>query len=147
MVAQSVAARVLYGTGCLKWFARAALLEAAANVALSLFLCSRYGLVGVAIGVAVPNLLMCLWVISHTLRGMRVSMASYLAESWLRPVIAAMVPLTVWGLGDWRVDGWLSLGTALAAGLVLYGAVVVAIEGRFPLMRMMRVPTVRHATG
>src|SRR5206468_11582415 len=73
VIAQSMASRILYGTGRLRAFARAAMLEAIANVLLSAMLCPRFGLVGVAIGVAVPNLVMCIWVIAHTTSELGVS--------------------------------------------------------------------------
>src|SRR5439155_22027541 len=96
VIAQSMAARILYGTGRLKLFARAALLEAITNVGLSLLLGTRYGLIGVAVGVAVPNLMMCLWVIGHTARGLEVQIRTYVGDAWLRPMVAAVPPLIVW---------------------------------------------------
>jgi len=135
VVAQSVAARVLYGTGRLKWFARAALLEALANVALGLALCPRFGIVGVAIGVAVPNLVMCVWVIGYTARGLGVPLRTYLGEAWLRPMVAAAVPLIVWLLAGWRVDGWGTLALALLAGVVPFAVTVLACEGKLHVKR------------
>ena len=130
VVAQSVASRVLYGTGRLRRFARMALGEAALNVALGVLLCPRFGLIGVAIGVAVPNLLMCLWVIGHTARGLGVSWRRYVGDGWLRPLVAATVPLGVWLLADVGVSGWAGLATAIGMGLVPYGLAVLAAEGR-----------------
>lgn len=130
VVAQSVAARVLYGTGRLRRFARMALVEAGLNVGLSVLLCPRFGLVGVAVGVAVPNLLMCLWVIGHTARGLGVSAGRYIGDGWLRPLVVATVPLAVWLMADVTVTGWASLATAIVMGLVPYGLAVLAVEGR-----------------
>jgi O-antigen/teichoic acid export membrane protein len=128
VVAQSVAARILYGVGRLKWFARMALGEAAANVLLSVLLCPQFGVVGVAIGVAVPNLVMCVWVIAHTARGLGVRIGRFLAEAWARPLIAAMMPLAVWLFVGWPVTGWGSLFAVIMAGLVPYAAMVLASE-------------------
>lgn len=54
---QFVSARLLYGMGRLGWFARATIAEALANLVLSLLLVHKFGIVGVAIGTAIPNLL------------------------------------------------------------------------------------------
>src|SRR5439155_15911270 len=58
-VAQSVAARILYGLGALRLFARMALVEAVLNLALSRALVGPMGREGVAIAVAGPNVLFC----------------------------------------------------------------------------------------
>jgi len=130
VIAQSMAARILYGTGRLRAFARAALVEALVNVALSILLGQRYGLIGVAIGVAVPNLAMCLWVIGHTARGLGVSLRMYVGDGWLRPLVAAIVPISVWLCVAWPIAGWARLFAAIVAGLVPYAVVVLALEGR-----------------
>jgi O-antigen/teichoic acid export membrane protein len=132
VVAQSVASRVLYGTGRLRGFARMALMEAGLNVTLSALLCPQFGLMGVAIGVAGPNLLMCLWVIGHTTRGLGVSWKSYFGDGWVRPILAAMAPLAVWLLADLATTGWAEFATAIGAGLMPFGLMVLAIEGRLP---------------
>ncbi|MGL6097193.1 MAG: oligosaccharide flippase family protein, partial [Fimbriiglobus sp.] len=58
-VAQSVASRILYGVGRLRLFARLALVEAGLNLLLTVVLIGPYGVAGVAVAVAVPNLLFC----------------------------------------------------------------------------------------
>jgi O-antigen/teichoic acid export membrane protein len=133
VVAQSVASRVLYGTGRLRLFARMALAEAIVNVGLGIVLCPRLGLIGVAIGAAVPNLVMCLWVIGYTARGLGVTLNRYLGDGWLRPLAAATVPLAVWLLANVAVTGWAGLTTAIGMGLVPYGVCVAGIEGRHHL--------------
>jgi O-antigen/teichoic acid export membrane protein len=139
VVAQSVASRVLYGTGRLRRFARMALGEAAVNVALGVLLCPRFGLMGVAAGVAVPNLLMCLWVIGHTARGLGVSWRHYVGDAWLRPLMATTVPLGVWLLADVGASGWAGLATAIGMGLVPYGLAVLAVEGRLRAGRRLAI--------
>ena len=142
VIAQSVASRVLYGTGRLRTFARMALVEAAANVGLSLALAPRFGLVGIAIGVAVPNLAMCVWVIAHTARGLGVSGARYVADAWLRPLVAATVPLAVWLLAEFDGTGWARLTAAILMGLVPYAVAVLVIEGRLPVrVQWWRTPS------
>jgi O-antigen/teichoic acid export membrane protein len=130
VVAQSVASRVLYGTGRLRGFARMAMVEAAVNVALSVTLCVHFGLVGLAIGVAVPNLLMCLWVIGYTSRGLGVSWRQYVSDGWSRPMILATIPLAVWLLADVSVAGWGDLSLAIGMGLLPYGLALLVAEGK-----------------
>jgi O-antigen/teichoic acid export membrane protein len=134
VVAQSVASRVLYGTGRLRGFARMALVEAGLNGVLSVLLCPRFGLIGVAVGIAVPNLLMCLWVIGFTARGLNVSWTRYVSDGWLRPLVTATVPLGTWMVADVKVTGWATLAMALTAGLVPYGLAMFAVESLRPLL-------------
>ncbi|HKA06783.1 MAG TPA: polysaccharide biosynthesis C-terminal domain-containing protein [Gemmataceae bacterium] len=129
-IAQSMAARILYGTGRLKLFARAALLEAVGNVGLSLLLGMRFGLIGVSIGVAVPNLVMCLWVVGHTARGLEVPIRTYVGEAWLRPLVAAILPMIVWLCVGWSISGWATLFAAILVGLLPYAVAIAAIESR-----------------
>src|SRR5262249_55621846 len=55
LISQSVSSRILYGIGRLRWFARMLLLEAAANLVLSIVLASPLGIEGVALGTAIPS--------------------------------------------------------------------------------------------
>jgi O-antigen/teichoic acid export membrane protein len=135
VIAQSIASRVLYGTGRLRGFARMALVEAGLNVGLGVLLCPRFGLTGVAVGVAVPNLLMCVWVIGFTARELGVSWRRYLGDGWSRPLIVATVPLAVWLLVDVNATGWGGLALAIGMGLIPYAVAVLAAEGRLGIRR------------
>jgi O-antigen/teichoic acid export membrane protein len=127
VVAQSVASRILYGMGLLKTFARAALLEAAANVTLCLLLVNALGIAGAAWAAAGPNALFCLFVIRHVCQRLDASPRAYLETSWAPPLLAACVPALVWSSG-WSPTGWLSLALALGAGLLPYAVVVAMLE-------------------
>jgi O-antigen/teichoic acid export membrane protein len=66
--------------------------EAAANVLLSVVLIRPYGLVGVALGAAIPNLLVSVVYMPYVLRRtLGVSPTSIVSEVWLRPAVA-MIP-------------------------------------------------------
>jgi len=130
VIAQSMASRILYGMGRLKWFARAALLEAVFNVGLSVVLGVKYGLIGVALGAVMPNLVMCIWVIGHTARGLGVTLRAYVGEAWVRPLVAATLPLVVWLFVGWPVNGWGMLFAAILMGLVPYAVVGLTLEGQ-----------------
>ena len=99
-VAQSVASRILYGMGKLRLFARLALVEAALNLALCFALVGPFGVDGVAVAVAVPNVLFCLFVIGYACFVLDVRAARYLLASWLQPLAAACVPAVVWWFDD-----------------------------------------------
>lgn len=132
-VAQSVAARVLYGLGRLRLFARLALAEAGLNLALSFALVRPWGLDGVAFAVAVPNVLFCVVIIGYAARVLGVGVGEYLRAVWVRPLLAAAVPAAVWGLLPAAGPTWAGMAVGVAAGLVPYGLVVAVVEfgGRF----------------
>ena len=114
--------------GRLRLFARLALVEAAVNLGLSLLLVGPLGLEGVAVAVAVPNVLFCLFVIAYGCRVLDVSAGQYLSAGWLRPACAAVVPAVVWWFVTPADPTWLSIGAGIAAGLVPYAAVVACVE-------------------
>ncbi len=126
-VAQSVAARILYGMGKLRLFARLALVEAVSNLVLSLLLVGPYGLEGVAFAVAVPNVLFCLFVISYACFVLEVSAGRYLLASWLKPIAAVCVPAAIWWFVTPVEATWVGIA-AIAMGLVPFAAVVAGIE-------------------
>lgn len=126
-VAQSVASRMLYGMGRLRLFARLALAEAGLNLLLTLSLVMPFGVGGVAVAVAVPNLLFCVVVIGHACRVVGVSGWEYLA-AWRKPMLAGLVPAVVWLLIGSVEPNWSAIGTAIGVGLVPYAIVVTAIE-------------------
>ena len=131
-VAQSVAARILYGLGNLRLFARLALVEAVVNLGLSLALVGPFGLEGVAVAVAVPNVLFCLFVIGYACRTLEVGAGRYLVAAWLRPVCAACVPAAVWWFTTPAEPTWIAVGVGIACGLAPYALAVAVIESYSP---------------
>ncbi len=127
-VAQSVAARVLYGLGQLRWFARLAMLEAAVHLAAALVLAPVYGLIGLALAAAVPNVLFCLGTLQVACQAVGLDMGRYWRESWRRPLLAATVPAVVWGLLQPLPASWPALCGAGVLGLVPYAAAIVLLE-------------------
>ena len=89
-VAQSVASRILYGMGKLRLFARLALVEAGLNLGLCCALVGPFGLEGVAVAVAVPNVLFCLFAIGYACAVLEVRFLHYLLSSWAKPLAAAV---------------------------------------------------------
>ncbi len=129
-MAQSVSVRILYGTGRLRWYARAVLLEAVANLALSILLVRPLGIEGVALGTAIPNVVLNCGLGLALCRTLGVSLGEYLWRSYLAPCLAAALPCVVWLVaGRWSApDTWLSLVITGAAGVIAYGAVAVHAE-------------------
>lgn len=126
--AQSVASRVLYGLGRLRLLARAALLEAAANLTLSLALVGPWGIEGVAAAVVAPNLLFCLFVIGYTNRLLGVGTIPYLTGAWLRPAAVAGLPAAIWACNGPAEATWAGIAGGIVMGLVPYGLAAAAIE-------------------
>ncbi len=127
-VAQSVASRILYGLGKLRLFARLALVEAALNLALSLLLVGPFGLVGVAVAVAVPNVLFCLFVIGYACRTLDIGLRAYLFTSWLNPLCCACAPALIWRLLAPAEPTWASIALGIVAGLGPYACAVLLLE-------------------
>jgi O-antigen/teichoic acid export membrane protein len=133
-VAQSAASRILYGMGRLRLFARLALAEAVLNLVLSLALVGPFGVEGVAVAVAGPNLLFCVATISYAAWVLDLGAAAYLRAAWLRPLIAAVVPTVVWALMPPAEAAWGAIAFGIACGLGPYALAVAALElvGRSP---------------
>jgi O-antigen/teichoic acid export membrane protein len=127
-VAQSVASRILYGMGKLRLFARLALVEAALNLALCFALVGPYGLEGVAVAVAVPNVLFCLFAIGYACSVLDVPVWRYLLTSWLKPMAAVSVPTAVWCFATPADASWSAIVIGVGMGLLPYSLVVAGIE-------------------
>ncbi len=127
-VAQSVASRVLYGMGKLRLFARLALVEAVVNLGLSLALVGPLGPVGVALAVAVPNVLFCLFVIGYACRTLALGGREYLFAAWGPPLCAAGAPALVWAAAIPAEPTWPGIAQAIACGLVPYACAALVLE-------------------
>ena len=127
-VAQSVAARILYGLGKLTLFARLALAEAVLNLALSLVLVGPFGLEGVAMAVAVPNVLFCLIAIAYVCRVLEVTATSYLLHAWFKPLVLACVPAIIWWLLVPVRATWIEISLGIGIGLFPYVLSVALVE-------------------
>jgi O-antigen/teichoic acid export membrane protein len=127
-VAQSVASRILYGMGKLRLFARLALVEAALNLALCFALIGPFGLEGVAVAVAAPNVLFCLFAIGYACYVLEVRIWRYLLASWLRPLVAVGVPIAIWWFATPVEASWRAIALGIGMGLVPYVLIVVGIE-------------------
>jgi O-antigen/teichoic acid export membrane protein len=99
-MAQSVAARMLYGLGRLRWFARAMLLEAGCNLLLSLAMVRPFGIEGVALGTCIPNFIMNVVILAAVCRLLRLSWKVYLRRAFAGPCFAGMALALGWWFAD-----------------------------------------------
>jgi O-antigen/teichoic acid export membrane protein len=140
-IAQSVAARVLYGMGRIRFFSRMALAEGVANLLLSLILVRPLGIVGVAWGTTIPHIGFCLYGVVHAGALLGIRPRDYLRQ-WILPAALTLAPTAIW-LGrvqTWTPAHWRDFIFVGMLGIVPYALLVAAIEGRSCLTaRTLRV--------
>jgi len=83
---------------------------------------------GVAVAVAAPNVLFCLFVIVYACRTLDVSLSRYFVTSWVKPLTAVCVPALVWWFLTPAEPTWASLALSIGVGLVPFAFVVVTLE-------------------
>jgi O-antigen/teichoic acid export membrane protein len=130
-IAQSVAARVLYGMGRIRLFARMALAEGVANLLLSLILVRPFGIVGVAWGTTIPHVGFCIYAVSHACWILGLRPRRYLRE-WLLPIMLTALPAAIWLIRTrWgEPTGWIEFVVFGLSGVVPYAVAIAVVEGR-----------------
>jgi O-antigen/teichoic acid export membrane protein len=126
-IAQSVAARVLYGVGRLRWFARAMLFEAGCNLLLSLALAKPLGIEGVALGTSIPNLIMDVVIVAAVCRMLGLGIGAYVRRAFLGPCVAGLLLAAGWwvtGASSYATSWgrWITMGAAGTAGFAIVAA-------------------------
>ena len=141
VIAQSVAARVLYGVGRLRRFARMALIESAVNFSLSLLLVRWYGITGIAVAIAVPNIIFCIAILIMTCQHLNMGMGQYLRQAWRTPlVMGTLLAIGWWALREAMPPvGWGDLVAVGALGVIPYLIAFALIEGRLKLRKFLPV--------
>jgi O-antigen/teichoic acid export membrane protein len=93
---------VLYGLGRHRVVALSRVVEGAANLGLSVALVTQYGLVGVALGTAVPHVIIVATVLPTVLRRwVPVDLREYYVSTYARPLVAALPFVAVcWYIAD-----------------------------------------------
>ena len=86
--------------------------EGIANLALSIILVRKVGLVGVAWGTVIPNLVSSVIVPFYTLRVVNLGWREYVTGAFLRPVLCAVPMVALAGVFYFRVEhpSWLMFG-------------------------------------
>ena len=124
MLMQVASSRVLFGMGKHQMLAKVTLAEGIANLVLSIILVRKYGIVGDAVGTAIPLTCTVLFFLPlHLCRLLKLRLLSYLRHAFTLPVILT-IPLaaTLWLLRGWYVPHRiLPLMVQVAIGLSVYG--------------------------
>ncbi len=128
MLAQSASGRILYGMAKHKTWAEIVLAEGFANLALSIALVRPYGIIGDALGTAIPLACSMIFFLPQHLCGLlEIRLRTYLAEAFLLPA-ALCVPLVavLFWMQHWFVPHtYLQLGLQLVIASIVYGAGVL----------------------
>jgi O-antigen/teichoic acid export membrane protein len=139
---QAGSPRVLFGMGRHRTLAVILMLESITNLALSIVLARRFGLLGVAWGTAIPLALTNVFFLPfHLCRLLKVRLRDFLIESYFYPVLAVVPGAAALWAADRRIHAtnWIGLigtlavgGLIYASGLLLYLYFVEHKTGRSP---------------
>jgi O-antigen/teichoic acid export membrane protein len=95
MLAQAASPRVLFGMNKHRTWAIVTLIEGLVNIALSIALVKPFGIIGDALGTAVPlALTMIFFLPGHLCKQLQIRLLTYWREAYLLP-LALCVPLTL----------------------------------------------------
>jgi O-antigen/teichoic acid export membrane protein len=129
-LAQAGSPKLLYGMARHSVLAVVFLLEGVANLVLSIALVRRYGLLGVALGTAIPMAITSLFVLPlYVCRLLGLRLSAYLWDVHGQPLLLSL-PLALF---LWHVDGWLqpsdyrTLVAELALGALFYGGELLVL--------------------
>jgi O-antigen/teichoic acid export membrane protein len=124
MFAQAASSRVLYGMSKHRTWAMVAFSEGIINVVLSILLVRPFGIVGDAVGTALPlAVTMIFFLPAHLCRQVKIRLRTYLTEAYALP-LALCIPLTVTLLlmKRWFVPHtYLQLAAHMAVASAVYG--------------------------
>lgn len=108
-----VTAVCLNAAGIVKGFSLMSLIESALNIVISLWLCNRYGIIGVIYGTLISGTITSCWYVPFVaIKGKHFTLSSY-----LRPILQPMLFCSVFGLLAYvafhnsfeRIDNWFKL--------------------------------------
>lgn len=107
---QQPAVAMIYGLGVVGTLAKVSIFEAVANIALSIFLVRDYGILGVALGTAIPMLFLSFYVMYFSTRLAGINFMSYLRSLLpLWGLLVAMQIVTGIAVGKFAPDSYLEL--------------------------------------
>jgi O-antigen/teichoic acid export membrane protein len=127
-MAQSASAKILYGMARHRTLAFVWLAEGVANLVLSIVLLRRYGVIGVAIGTAIPQVCTNIFFLpQHLCRVLGIRLRTFLSHAYLAPVLLCM-PLIAELLlmrHFFTAHTYLELAAQVVAGGLVYGVGVL----------------------
>jgi O-antigen/teichoic acid export membrane protein len=122
-LAQAASPRILYGMSRHRSLAWVTGMEGVANLILSIVLIRRYGLIGDALGTAIPLSLTALFFMPrHLCRILNVRIGTFLREAYVLPVLLCIpTVLTLLAMRRWFfARTYLQVGAQILIGLVPY---------------------------
>ena len=147
---QAGSPKVLFGMAKHKTLAVVLMVEAIANLILSIALASHFGLLGVAWGTAIPLAITNIFFLPrHLCRLLHVRLSDFLRESYLYPVLTLIPAATVlWAADRWiHAISWSGLIGTLAVGGLAYaaalGVYLYIVEGKNPMTARRQEITVK----
>ena len=121
---QAASGRILMGMSKHKSLAFVVLLEGIANLILSIVLVRPYGIVGDALGTAIPMILTTVFFLPrHMRRQLGVPVWTFLRGAYTLPLLlVAPMAATLWLLQRWRyAHNWRQLGIQVIVAGLVYG--------------------------
>jgi O-antigen/teichoic acid export membrane protein len=121
---QAASGRILMGLGRHRSFALVTLMEGIANLIFSIVLVRPYGIVGDALGTAIPMFLTTLFFLPrHMSKQLGVPVLSFIRQAYTLPLLlVAPMAATLWLMQRWSyAHNWRQLLIQIAAGGSVYG--------------------------
>jgi O-antigen/teichoic acid export membrane protein len=146
-LAQDVSGRILFGMARHKSLAWVTGMEAIANLTLSIFLVRRFGIVGDALGTAIPLSCTALFFVPrHLCRVLNIRLLAYLREAFTFPVVlvAPTVGILLLMRRWFFARNYLELGMQILISLIPYG---LGLAWAFWTKRLWSVPQLATANG
>jgi O-antigen/teichoic acid export membrane protein len=142
MLSQAASGRVLFGMSQHRTWALITLIEGIVNIVLSIILVRPYGIMGDALGTAIPlAATMIFFLPGHVCRKLQISVRTFLREAYTLPIaVCAPMVVALLLMKHWSVPhtyGKLAIHLALA-GLV-YGTALLWAFGTKRAMRVGRL--------
>jgi len=140
--ARGVAWPILTGLGQVRLPAFAFIAAGLLNLGLSLLLARPFGLVGVAIGTAIPNMLFAVGLISLACRALNLTLVEYARYVVPRAALGALpvIALLLWFKVGWQVQGFGGLMAAGSTMVLVFGAIWILFVYRDDPYVDMRAP-------
>jgi O-antigen/teichoic acid export membrane protein len=139
MFAQAASPRVLFGMSKHRTWAVATVVEGVSNVLLSVLLVRPYGIIGDAVGTALPlSATMVFFLPVHLCRRLQIRLRTYLKEAYTLPlVVCAPLTITLLLMKRWFVPHtYLQLAAHVAVAGTVYG---LALSWAFVSRRALSV--------
>jgi O-antigen/teichoic acid export membrane protein len=139
MFAQAASPRVLFGMSKHRTWAVTTVVEGVSNVLLSILLVRPYGIIGDAVGTALPlSATMVFFLPVHLCRGLQIRLRTYLREAYTLPlVLCAPLIVTLLLMKRWFVPHtYLQLLAHVTIAAAVYG---LALSWAFVSRRALRV--------